>query len=130
MLSSFSAPLLGNGNNTNTRVFQLYTFPPYHMEFSPSYPAVPSREYMEPPPSCHPILSNDYEIRPSLVAMVRAKSFSRRKDECRYAHRQEFEDNCFLLTIPGGSFSRSLLWGMRKFGTTRRLGELEEIGYN
>ena len=71
------------------------------MEFSPSYPAVPYREYMEPPPSCHHILSDGYEIHPSLVAMVRASTFSGRRDECPYAHLQEFEENCSLLIIPG-----------------------------
>ena len=58
------------------------------MEFSPIYPVVPTSEYLEPPPSCHPILSDGYEIRPSLVAMVHAQSFSGRKDECPYAHLQ------------------------------------------
>ena len=71
------------------------------MEFSPSYPVVPSNEYLEPPPSCHPILSDGYEIRPSLVAMVRAQSFSGRKDECPYAHLQDFDENCSVLIIPG-----------------------------
>ena len=69
------------------------------MEFSPSYPAVPSREYLELPPSCHPILSDGYKIRPSLVAVVRAQSFSGKKDECPYAHLQIFEENCSLLII-------------------------------
>ena len=32
--------------------------------------------------------------------MVRAKSFSGRKDECPYAHLRKFEENCSLLTIP------------------------------
>ena len=69
------------------------------MEYSPSYLAVPSRGYLEPPPSSHPILSDGYEIRPSLVAMVRAQSFSGKKDECPYAHLQIFEENCSLLIM-------------------------------
>ena len=105
MPTSFLAPLPENGSNTSTRAFQLYTYPSihplFHMEYPPSYPAVPYREYMEPPPSCHPILSDGYEIRPSLVAMVCAKSFSCRNDECPYTHSQEFEENCSLLSIPG-----------------------------
>jgi hypothetical protein len=52
------------------------------MEFSPIYPAVPSREYLELPPSFHPILFDGYEIHPSLIA---AQSFSSRKDESPYA---------------------------------------------
>jgi hypothetical protein len=69
------------------------------MEFPPSYPADPFHEYMEPPPSCHPILSDGYEIRPSLVAIVRASPFSGRRDECPYTHLGEFQENCSLLII-------------------------------
>ena len=72
MPTSFLAPLPGNGSNTRFRVIQPYDFPSYPMEFSPSYPVVPSSEYLEPRPSCHPILSDGYEIRPSLVALVHA----------------------------------------------------------
>ena len=141
MPTSFLAPLSGNGSNTSTRSFQLYSYPftysPFHMEFSPSYPAVPYRKYMEPPPSCHPILSDGYEIRPSLVAMVHAQSFSGKKDECPYAHLQIFEENCSLLIIPGMS-QNTLRWKLFPFsltgkpssGTTGRQEESEEIGYN
>ena len=121
MPTSFLAPLPENGSNTSTRAFQLYTYPSihpsFHMEFSPSYPAVPSREYMEPPPSCHPILSDGYEIRPSLVAMVCAKSFSGRKDECPYTHLQEFEENCSLLSILGMN-QNTLRWKLFLFSLT------------
>ena len=129
MTTSFLAPLPGNSSNTRLRAIQPYDFPSIHMEYSPSYPAVPSRGYLEPPPSCHPILFDGYEIHPSLVAMVRAQSFSGKKDECPYAHLQIFEENCSLLIIPGMSqwwklFPFSLigeakLWYNR---TTRRVG--------
>ena len=115
MPTSFLALLPGNGSNTRFRVSQPYDFSSYPMEFSSSYPVVSSSEYLEPPPSCHNILSYGYEIRPSLVAMVRAQSLSGRKDECPYAHLQVFEENCSLLIIPGmtqhtlgGSYSYSL----------------------
>ena len=88
------------------------------MEFSPIYPVVPSSEYLEPPPSYHPILSDGYEIRPSLVAMVRAQSFSSRKDECPYAHLQVFEENCSLLLIPGMT-QHTLQWKLFPFSLTR-----------
>ena len=123
MPTSFLAPLPGNGSNTSTRAFQLYAYPsihsPFHMEFSPSYPAVPYREYMEPPPSCHPILSDGYEIRPSLVAMVRASPFSGRRDECPYTHLQEFEENCSLLIIPGMN-QNTLRWKLFLFSLMER----------
>ena len=123
MPTSFLAPLSGNGSNPSTRAFQLYTcpsiHPSFHMEFSPSYPAVPYREYMEPSPSCYPILSDGYEIRPSLVAMVRASPFSGRRDECPYTHLQELEENCSLLIITGMN-QNTLRWKLFPFSLTER----------
>jgi hypothetical protein len=87
------------------------------MEFSPIYLVVPSSEFLEPPQSCHPILSDGYEIRPSLVAMVRAQSFSGRKDECFYAHVQVFEENCSLLLIPDMT-QHTLWWKLFLFSVT------------
>ena len=122
MPTSFLALLPGNGSNTSTGAFQLYNYPfihpPFHMEYPPSYPAVPYREYMEPPPSCHPILSDGYEIRLSLVAMVCASPFSGRRDECPYTHLQEFEENCSLLIIPGMN-QNTLRWKLFLFSLTR-----------
>ena len=121
MPTNFLAPLPRNGSNTSTRAFQLYTYPsihpPFHMEYPASYPVVPYREYVEPPPSCHPILSDGYKIRPSLVAIVRAQSFSGKKDECPYAHLQTFEENCSLLIIPGMS-QNTLRWKLFPFSLT------------
>ena len=108
MPTSFLEPLPGNSSNTRFRVSQPYNFPSYPMEFSPSYPVVPFSEYLEPPPSCHPIISDGYEILPSLVAMVRTQSFSGRKDDCPYAHLQVFEENCSLLIIP--NMTQHTLW--------------------
>jgi hypothetical protein len=84
------------------------------MEFAPSYSAFPSREYLEPPQSCHPILSDAYEIHLSLIAMVHAQSFSGRKDESPYAHLPEFEQNCSLLTIPDMN-QNTLQWKLFPF---------------
>ena len=114
MPTSFLAPLPGNGCNTRLRANQPYDFPSIHMEYSPSYLAVPSRGYLEPPTSCHPILFDGYEIRPSLIAMVPAQSFSGKKDECPYAHLQTFEENCSLLIIPGMS-QNTLRWKLFPF---------------
>ena len=125
MPTRFLEPLPGNSSNTRFRVSQPYNFPSYPMEFSPSYPAVPSRGYLEPPPSCHPILSDGYEIRPSLVAMVRAQSFSGRKDKCCYAHLQIFKENCSLLIIPGMT-QNTLRWKLFPFSLTRE----SKIWYN
>jgi hypothetical protein len=89
------------------------------MEFPPSYPALPYREYMEPPPSCHPILSDGYKICPSLVAMVRASPFSGRRDKCPYAHLQEFEENCSLLIISAMN-QNTLRWKLFPFSLMER----------
>ena len=67
--NKLSGTVVRNGSNTRFRVSQPYDFSSYPMEFSSSYPVVSSSEYLEPPPSCHPIISDGYEIRPSLVAM-------------------------------------------------------------
>ena len=118
MPTSFLTPLPRNGSNTSTRAFQLYTYPSihpsFHMESAPSYLAVSSREYMEPPPSCHSILSDGYEIHPSL-----------RKDECPYTHLQEFEENCSLLSIPGMT-QNTLWWKLFPFSLTGKA----KIWYN
>ena len=71
------------------------------MENTPLNPSVPSRENLEPPSSFHPVIPHGFEIRPSLVAMVRAQSFAGSKDENPYAHLQAFEESCSLLIIPG-----------------------------
>ena len=86
---------------------------------------VPSHEYLEPPQSCHPILSDGYEARPSLVAMVLAQSFSGKKDECPYAHLQIFEENCSLLIIPSMT-QNTLQWKLFPFSL---MGEAK-IWYN
>ena len=49
--------------------------------------------------------------------MVRAKSFSSRKDECPYTHLQEFEENCSLLSIPGMN-QHTLRWKLFPFSLT------------
>ena len=57
--------------------------------------------HREVPPSCHPILTPGYWIRPSFVTMVRSQSFSGRRDENPYTHLREFEQNCSIISIPG-----------------------------
>jgi hypothetical protein len=61
----------------------------------------PKGELLEPPPSSHPILTNGYELRPALIAMVREQSFSDIEDENPYTHLREFEQLCSCLTVAG-----------------------------
>jgi hypothetical protein len=49
--------------------------------------------------------------------MVHAQSFSGRKDESPYAHLQEFEENCSMLTIPGMN-QNTLRWKLFLFSLT------------
>ena len=63
--------------------------------------SAPGPHYFELQPSSHPILTPGYEIRPSLVAMVRSQSFSGCKDENTYTHLHEFEQNYSIISIPG-----------------------------
>ena len=63
--------------------------------------SAPKGEYLDPLPSSQPIETTCYELRPSLIAVVRAQSFAGIKDENPYAHLREFEQNCSIITIPG-----------------------------
>ena len=51
--------------------------------------------------------------------MVRASPFYGRRDECPYAHLQEFEENCSLLIIPGMN-QNTLRWKLFPFSLTER----------
>ena len=83
--------------------------------------SAPSRSshHGERPPSCHPILTPDYEIRPSLVAMVRSQSFSGRRDENPYTHLREFDQNCSIISIPG-MHHETVKWILFPFSLTGR----------
>ena len=48
--------------------------------------SVPRAEFLEPPPSEHPILSFGYELCPNLIAMFREVSFSGLDGENPYHH--------------------------------------------
>ena len=51
--------------------------------------------------------------------MVHASTFSGRRDECPYAHLQEFEENCSLLIIPGMN-QDTMRWKLFPFSLTER----------
>ena len=79
--------------------------------------SAPRSEYLEPPPSSQPIHTPGYELRPSLIAMVRAQSFAGIKDENPYTHLREFEQNCSIINIPGIS-QETLKWKLFSFSLT------------
>jgi len=62
------------------------------MDFTPIYKFfAPKGDLLEPPPSSHPILTNGYELRPTLIAMVQEQFVSGLVDEDPYTHLREFE---------------------------------------
>ena len=59
----------------------------YHMDSTPIYKlSAPKDELLEPPPSSHHILIDDYELRPAFIAMVWEQTFSREEGENPYVH--------------------------------------------
>ena len=78
------------------------------------YFSTPTGEFLEPPPSEHPILSSGYELRPDLIAMVREHSFSGLDSENPYHPLREFELVCSCCAI--ASMSRDTLrWKLFPF---------------
>ena len=63
--------------------------------------SAPTGEFLEPPPSEHPILSSGYELCPDLIAMVQEFSFSGLNGENPYHHLQEFEQMCSCYAFAG-----------------------------
>ena len=61
--------------------------------------SAPKGELFEPPSSSHPILTNDYELRPAFIATVHEQPFSRQEDKNPYTHLREFEHLCSCLTF-------------------------------
>ena len=52
--------------------------------------------------------------------MVRASTFSGRREECPYTHLREFEENCSLLIIPGMN-QNTLRWKLFLFSLMERV---------
>jgi hypothetical protein len=112
-LTSFLAPLLGNGSCSRIKpsssefhfsFYHLFTtfffLPLYHMYSNPIYKySAPKGDKLEPPPSSHPILTDGYKLCPAFLAMVWDKPFSRLKDKNLYTHLREFEHLCSCLAI-------------------------------
>ena len=79
----------------------------------------PKGELLEPPPSSHPILTNGYELRPTLIAMVREQSFSGWEDENPYTHLRELEQLCSCL-IFSGMTQETIKWKLFPFSLLGR----------
>ena len=76
--------------------------------------SAPTSEFLEPPPSEHPILSSYYELRPDLIAMFREFSFSGLDGENPYHHLREFEQMCSCYAFAGMTHD-TLSWKLFPF---------------
>ena len=69
---------------------------------------------LELPKSAKPILSDNYELRPCLIEMVKNQTFSGLEDENPHIHLNEFEQTCACLHIAGMS-DETLRWKLFPF---------------
>ena len=76
--------------------------------------SAPAGEFLEPPPSEHPILSSGYELRPDLITMFREFSFSGLDGETPYHHLREFEQMCSCYAFMGMTHD-TLRWKLCSF---------------
>ena len=76
--------------------------------------SAPRAEFLEPPPSEHPILSFGYELCPNLIAMFREVSFSGLDGENPYHHLREFEQMCSCYAFMGMTHD-TLRWKLCSF---------------
>ena len=62
------------------------------MDLTPIYKhSAPKGDLLEPPPSSHPILTDDYELCPAFIEIIKELSFSGLANEDPYTHLREFE---------------------------------------
>ena len=66
---------------------------------STPYPSASKGEFSKPPPK--PNFSSGYELRPGLIAIVRAQPFSGHYNENACNHLLEFEKMCSRQSISG-----------------------------
>jgi hypothetical protein len=81
--------------------------------------SAPKGDMLEPRPSSHPILTDGYKLRPTFIAMVRDKPFSRLKNENPYTYLREFEHLCSCLAIAGMA-QETIKWKLFPFSLLRK----------
>ena len=79
--------------------------------------SAPKGDFLEPPPPSTPITTSGYQLRPSLIAMVREQSFAGLETESPYSHLREFEQLCSCLVIAGMP-GETLRWLLFPFSLT------------
>ena len=76
--------------------------------------SAPTGEFLEPPPSEHPILSSGYELRPDLIAMGQELSFSGLDIEDPCHHLRWHSMNTLAQTLADGGMGFRYLTQRRK----------------
>ena len=68
----------------------------------------------KPPESSEPIITPSYELRLSLIKLIRDQSFSAEGNKNPYSHLREFEQTCACLRITDMS-DKTLRWKLFPF---------------
>ena len=90
------------------------------MDSTPIYQyAKPTSASLKPPESSEPIITPGYELRLSLIKLIRDQSFSAEGNKNPYSHLREFEWTCACLRIDGMS-DKTLRWKLFSFSLTGR----------
>ena len=80
--------------------------------------SAPKGEFLEPPPSEHPILPSGYELRPDLIAIFREFSFFGLDGGNPYHHLREFEQMCSCYAFAGMTHD-TLRWKLFPFSLVK-----------
>ena len=90
------------------------------MDSTPIYQyAKPTSATPKPPESLELIITPSYELRLSLIKLIRNQSFSKEGNKNPYSHLQEFERTCACLRIASLS-DKTLSWKLFPFSLTGR----------
>ena len=90
------------------------------MDSTPIYQYTkPMSASLKPPESSDPIITPGYELRLSLIKLIRDQSFLGEGNENPYSHLREFERTCACLCI-AGMFDKTLRWKLFLFSLMGR----------
>jgi len=81
--------------------------------------AKPTSASLKPPDSSEPTITPGYELRLSLIKLIRDQSFLGEGNENLYSHLREFEQTCACLRI-AGMFDKTLRWKLFPFSLIGR----------
>ena len=92
----------------------------FSLDSTPIYQyAKPTSASLKPPESSEPIITPSYELRLSLIKLIRDQSFSGEGNENPYSHLREFEWTFACLCVAGMS-NKTLRWKLFPLSLTGR----------